>query len=55
MERSRWERLAPLTGAAFAVLAVIGNILRGSPPDFLDDPRRSSTSMSTSQMPFSSG
>ena len=40
MDRSRWGRLAPLTGVAFAVLAILGNLLQGSPPDFVDDPQK---------------
>lgn len=40
MDGSRWERLAPLTGVAFAVLAVVGNLLQGTPPDFVDDPQK---------------
>ena len=40
MELSRWERLAPLTGVAFAVLAILGNLIQGSPPDFVDDPQK---------------
>lgn len=38
MPVSRWERLGPLSGVAFVVLAVVGNFLQGESPDFLDDP-----------------
>jgi len=40
MDGSRWERLAPLTGVVFTVLAVAGNALQGSSPDFLDEPQK---------------
>jgi len=38
MPVSRWDRLGPLSGVAFVVLVVVGNLLPGEPPDFLDEP-----------------
>ena len=38
MLASRWDRLGPLSGVLFVVLVVVGNLLPGEPPDFLDDP-----------------
>ena len=38
MFSSRWDRLGPLSGVVFFVLVVVGNLLQGEPPDFLDDP-----------------
>jgi uncharacterized membrane protein len=36
---SQWERLAPLAGVGFFILAFVGNVIPGEQPDFLDDPR----------------
>ena len=38
MVASRWDRFGSLSGVAFFVLVVVGNLLPGEPPDFLDDP-----------------
>jgi hypothetical protein len=37
MSLSGLERLAPLTGVAFVVLVVVGGLVQGDSPDFLDD------------------
>jgi hypothetical protein len=39
MNGSQWERMAPLAGVGFFLLALLGNILPGEAPDFLDDPQ----------------